>query len=434
MTDPELRAKNEALRRQVARLEAQCPSSGRNGSAAPSGEEMFFRDLIDLLPDAAFVADHDRRVVAINTRCAHLFGAGAPDDVIGRSTTDFVHPESRGALDGNLRELREGRTREFTLEVRRLRLDGTDYYAEVAASATQWKANPATLVVMRDITRRKRAERELVTVQMQLREAIETMPDGFVLWDANDRLVLCNSRYRDFFPELAPLLIPGVKFETIARAISETGAITGSEGREDEMFHERVRHHREPGKPLDRKLKDGRWMRINERRTEDGGLVSLRADITELKRREMEARASREDSEMANRAKSEFLANMSHELRTPLNAIIGFSEIMRNEMLGEIGNEHYREYVHDIHASGQHLLGIISDILDLSKIEAGREDLLEEVFDPIATVDSSVRLVAERAQSSRVDVSISITGDHPRLRADQRKVKQILLNLLSNAV
>ncbi len=135
-----------------------------------------------------------------------------------------------------------------------------------------------------------------------------------------------------------------------------------------------------------------------------------------------------------NRAKSEFLANMSHELRTPLNAIIGFSEIMRDQQFGPISNPRYCEYVDDIHQSGSHLLEVINDILDLAKIESGKLELNEEVFDPEQAIKASVRLVKERAEAHDISISLDIGTDMPSLRADQRQVKQILINLLSNAV
>ena len=153
-----------------------------------------------------------------------------------------------------------------------------------------------------------------------------------------------------------------------------------------------------------------------------------------VRERTRELRAAKEHAEVSSRSKSEFLANMSHELRTPLNAIIGFSDIMRRESFGALGNDRYREYAVDIHQSGQHLLEVINDILDLSKIETGKVDLHEEVFCPTQVIEASMRLVRERALSRNIALDIKLAGALPRLRADKRMVKQILINLLSNAV
>jgi signal transduction histidine kinase len=147
-----------------------------------------------------------------------------------------------------------------------------------------------------------------------------------------------------------------------------------------------------------------------------------------------ERELAKESAETANRAKSDFLANMSHELRTPLNAIIGFSEMMQQQILGPIGNEHYSAYVGDIHASGLHLLQIINDILDLSKAEAGKLTLDEGVFDVRDAIRAVVQLTSVRAQASGLSQTVDIPPDLPRLRGDERKTMQIVLNLVTNAI
>src|SRR6266567_2928671 len=145
-------------------------------------------------------------------------------------------------------------------------------------------------------------------------------------------------------------------------------------------------------------------------------------------------RLAKEAAEAANSAKSGFLAMVSHELRTPLNAIIGFSEMMQRELLGPIDNAKYQTYVEDIHASGMHLLGIINDILDLSKAEAGKFELHEEVFDLRDTIGAVRQLIGTRIGDGGLTASVELQAGLPRLRADERKTKQVLLNLLSNAV
>ncbi len=156
--------------------------------------------------------------------------------------------------------------------------------------------------------------------------------------------------------------------------------------------------------------------------------------LVQIERHEASLRAARKQAEAANRAKSEFLANMSHELRTPLNAILGFSEILTKEMAGPIGSERYREYAFDINDSGRHLLEVINDILDLSKVEAGRVELVEKTIEPRALAERALRLFAERAKNAGLDLRLLAEPRLPLLLADERLVKQALLNVISNAV
>jgi two-component system cell cycle sensor histidine kinase PleC len=297
-----------------------------------------------------------------------------------------------------------------------------------------------------DVTDERLAQARAQAAELRLRDAIESASEAFALWDRAGKLLMSNENFRAWFGLEPRLLRPGTSYRDLMRAAA--AALT----REARGERDGVR---------EAETADGRWIQISERRTADGGLVLTAADVTAIKRQE-EARAKNEAeleqlvarlrqhqaelavlareyetektrAEAANRAKSEFLANMSHELRTPLNAINGFSEIMAGEMFGPMGDARYKEYARDIFNSGQHLLAVINDILDMAKIEAGKLKLQYERVTVNDVVEDAMRLMRGRAEAGGLEVSVSLQ-DLPGIEADYRALKQILLNLLSNAV
>ena len=310
-----------------------------------------------------------------------------------------------------------------------------------------------------DITEQKSLAEKTIEADLRLRDAIETIPEAFVLWDAGDRLVLCNSHFQRLHKLPDSAVTPGTSYETVI----EVGSMPEVRTRLNESGN------RAPGaRTFEAQLDDGNWLHISERRTKDGGYVSVGTDITRIKEHEqklvdndLRLRATVIDlkrsqaalerqaieladlaekyqreknrAEEANQTKSKFLANMSHELRTPLNAIIGFSEIMGSGMFGALGSEKYQEYCHDILTSGHYLLEVINDILDMSKIEAGRMKLDMEHLDLSKTLAESLRVVSGRAQAKNLAVQTDI-HDALTVVADRRATKQIMVNLLSNAV
>jgi PAS domain S-box-containing protein len=215
-------------------------------------------------------------------------------------------------------------------------------------------------------------------------------------------------------------------FESARRA--EFMRLLNEEGQVENFESEIYRH----------KTRERIWISESARLVRDGSGRPLFyegtvRDITELKQAGEELDIARKEAEAANSAKSQLLANVSHELRTPLNAILGFSEILAGEMLGPLG-ERYRDYAKDIHDSGLHLLSIIDDLLDLSKIEAGRLNLNEDIVNVVELFDTVSRFVRERASSAGLTMSIDLPADMPAVKADRRALRQVLLNLLSNSV
>jgi signal transduction histidine kinase len=268
----------------------------------------------------------------------------------------------------------------------------------------------------------------------RLVEAIESISEGFALFDADDRLVLCNSKYRSMFPHCADLLEPGIAYGDFLRAMVEQGDVRIGHTTQDAWCAQQLALRRNGSVSTELLLGDGRWVKVGDRRTADGSWVGIRTDITELKRREEALYAAKEYAEVASRSKSEFLANISHELRTPLNAIIGFAEIMRDEIFGPVGSRQYREYLGDILDSARHLLEVINDILDVAKAEAGKLELDEEEVNVETVIRAVARIMHERAQRTELTIAVNVPADLPRIYADDRKLKQILLNLLGNAI
>lgn len=272
----------------------------------------------------------------------------------------------------------------------------------------------------------------------RMREAIESIADGFCLFDMEDRLVECNQRYREIMDFGMPIL-PGLAFETIMRGAAESGLILDAEEGVESWLNERMTRHRTPRENFVEHFRGDRWMRVSERRVWNTGTVAIRTDITELKKTEIElskaiaeAQKARAVAEEASNAKSAFLANMSHELRTPMNAIIGYSEML----LEDAQATDQEVFVNDllkIHTSAVHLLSLINEILDLSKIEAGRMEVCwEEVDLPVVIKDitNTVKPVIDKnANRLVVDCCHMI----PKIKSDAIKLRQILLNLLSNA-
>ena len=314
-----------------------------------------------------------------------------------------------------------------------------------------------------DVTDRKREAEISATADQRLREAVEAISEAFVLWDSSNRLVLCNSKYRRLHDLPAESAHPGAAYAELA-AMGST-PIVSSEG---------LVNPNEPGagqedaKTYEARLADGRWLQVNERRTRDGGFVSVGTDITALKeheaqlvrserlllatiaqlrqsRRSLEAQArqladlaeryheEKGRAEMANRAKAEFLANMSHELRTPLNAIIGFSQMMAAQTFGPMGSEKYREYCADILSSGRYLLNVFSDVLEMSQLESGRVKLNYVQFAVEKAINKAVLDVAPTARDKQVNLQIDVSAAET-LHADSDAIERILTTLLRNAV
>ncbi|HWE45126.1 MAG TPA: ATP-binding protein [Caulobacteraceae bacterium] len=336
----------------------------------------------------------------------------------------------------------------FDVSFRVPRADGRSTWIDARGQALADKANEYNRIVgvALDVTDERIAQARAQAAERRLKDAIESASEAFALWDRRDRLLLSNNNFRLWFNMDPRVLKPGAARELLMK-IARLTISRESDNDENGM--------------REAELHDGRWLQLSERRTADGGVVLTAADITAVKRQEA-ARAKNEvelqrmvqrleqsqhalevlarkyeiektRAEAANRAKSEFLANMSHELRTPLNAINGFSEIMVGELYGPLGDRRYKEYASDILMSGQHLLALINDILDMAKIEAGKLNLRFEFISIDEVVEDALRLMRNRAEDAGLILGSDLAAT-PEIEADYRALKQVLLNLISNAV
>jgi two-component system cell cycle sensor histidine kinase PleC len=320
-------------------------------------------------------------------------------------------------------------------------------------------AAPRLIGIAVDVTEHKLMAERGAAADLRLADAIEAISEAFVLWDEQNRLVTCNSKFRKLHGLPTEPLQPGLSYADMMRR----GALPTVQT--ELALEPRLSSG---ARTYEAQLTDGRWLQVNERRTKDGGYVSVGTDITQLKQHEerlidserrlmasvADLRKSRQaletqaqqladlaeryleqkaEAELANHAKSEFLANMSHELRTPLNAIIGFSDTMQREMFGALGCNKYVEYCRDINESGQHLLGVITDVLAMSELEAGHTKLNKTQLDLESIINHAVKRIDIAAKQKNLTIHREAFSN-PSLFADRPAIEKILRILLANAV
>jgi two-component system cell cycle sensor histidine kinase PleC len=390
-----------------------------------------------------------------------ILGLPAKDDLLTFGELNALVHDGDIDLYELARQLADGELASIDHAFRMRHADGRWLWLRVRCELARQEGEAGLHVIgiAVDVSEQKNLVEKTTAADLRLRDAIETIPEAFVLWDAENRLVLCNSYFQELHRLPDAAVVAGTPYETVVAAgkkaiIRTTIANDDSEAQGARTF--------------EAQLNDGRWMHISERRTKDGGYVCVGTDITKIKQHEQKlmdgekrriatindlrqsqqalerqtdeladlAKKYAEEknrAEEANQTKSKFLANMSHELRTPLNAIIGFSEIMEAAMFGPLGVDKYREYSRDIRESGRYLLDVINDILDMSKIEAGGIHLHPETVELDQIVADSLRVVLGRANEKRLTLRSNFAAGI-QLKADRRALKQIALNLLSNAV
>jgi PAS domain S-box-containing protein len=367
--------------------------------------------------------------VTFNARWAEI--AGYTLEELAPVTIDtwlkLAHPEDLERSAAALEQHFSGACDYYEIEARMRHKDGHWVWVLDRGKVSS-RAPDGTPLLMsgthQDISQRKQAEARVQEAEQLLRSSIEVIGEAFVIYDPDDRLVYCNDEYRAFYRLSAPSIQIGARFEDIIRYGVAHGQYKEAVGREEAWIEERLAIHRQAEGELVQMLEDGRVLKVRERRTPSGHTVGFRVDVTELHR-------AKEASEAANLAKSRFLATMSHEIRTPMNGILGMAQIL---MQPELGEGERRDYARTILHSGESLLSLLNDILDLSKVEAGKLDLDPVTMDPALILHEVRALFAEASSRKGLVLEEIWFGERRQFVADAHRLFQMLSNLVSNAI
>lgn len=386
--------------------------------------------LLDAIAEGVIVR-RGTDIIYINDAARKMFGFdNSSQEISHPSLAPWIHPEDRLIVEENYNERVKGGEASNQYDFRIIRSDNSLCWVTCRASLLDWQGEPAVVASLTDITGQKEVEKSYDRTERLFTNIFRLTPEVMMLSNMRDGKILdVNPAFLNVFGRRRDDVIGNTTENldiwadaTFLSRFVEELKMTASMTDVPATLKTRgnlIRHFRLFAQKIDH--------------DKDRLLLLIGRDVTDELVHSQDLQRSRDNAELANRAKSEFLANMSHELRTPLNAILGFAEILRDEMIGPIGNKRYSEYAQDIHESGKHLLEIINDILDLSKVEAGRLEAHLTWISPVECLETCLTLVQQRA----FDGQISLKNDIDRsvlLEADERLVKQIGLNLLSNAV
>jgi PAS domain S-box-containing protein len=377
------------------------------------------------------VTDGNGTITDWNPAATGMYGYSR-EEAIGQTTSLIRVPADAARVPNEITAAmaRDGR---WSGEIAFKRKDGTVGISDTVIFAfLDETGDPATIGINRDISERQRTQEALRESAKSLRMITDNLPGHFAYLDAGLRYRYVNDQVKD--------LLAMSREEIIGKHVREI--LDAATYRDLEPYLRRALGGEQVTFEQQRTSADGAMREYESTYLphfgDDGqvlGCYVMSVDITERRRAEYSMHVAMEEAEQANQSKSEFLANMSHELRTPLNAINGFSEMIFSEALGPLGNVEYQKYAGYIKEAGQHLLDLINDLLDISRIEAGKVELAEETVDVAALVRSCIAMVRERADAADVQVYVDVDEELlPLLRADGTRMRQIMLNLLSNAV
>lgn len=409
---------------------SEAPPSDGATKEPSSGDR--YQQILDTAPDAMVVIDASGTISFANLQTETLFGY-ARESLIGRPLDVLIPERFRNHHAKHIvtyfarptvRHMGSG------LELFGLRADGSEMDIEVSLSPVRTGDGLLVCAAIRDISERRRIEAMVKLAAERLASAVESIQDAFALFDAGDRLVQCNSVYRTLFGASLGDLV-GRSYTEILGAFVDRLDL---DERERVAFVEtRLRTRVAPTATYDVRTHDGFAFRVNDRRTAEGGVVTIVWDLTEDERRAEELRRARTQAEAGSAAKSEFLSSMSHELRTPMNAILGFAQLLRRDKKEPLSTRH-RERVDHILKGGEHLLRLIDDILDLSRIEAGGISVSSEPVDVGAVLDEVVTTLEPAAARASIRLETPPFAAVPEVVVDRTRFAQILMNFGSNAV
>ncbi|MCA9259135.1 MAG: PAS domain-containing protein [Planctomycetales bacterium] len=389
--------------------------------------------ILQTIPYMVFWKDRDSRYLGCNDVFAESAGLACPEQIIG--LTDFDLPWTREETESyraDDREVMESGLAKLHIVETQLDADGNRHWLDTSKVPLRNADGKVigVLGVYANITEQRAAQEELRATRQYLNDAIEAIDAGLVMYDAQERFVFCNRRYPEMYECPPELFHPGKSYEQILRdwIATEPSLTAGLDA--ESWIAERLHAHRNPTSGAEQTLGE-RVILISDRDTPDGGVVSLRTDITRLKRIESDLREAKEAAEAASHAKTGFLANMSHEIRTPMAAILGFTDVL----LEGGGSDEQQSMLNTIKRNGEHLLALINDILDLSKIEAGRFEIASEPVQAADVCHEVVDLLGWKAREKGISLELSIAEDMPKtILGDALRIRQIVVNLVGNAV